>query len=135
MKTMVLGYITSAVAFIGLDAAWLGIMGTALYRRQLGDLVLEKFLLGPAIAFYLIYPVGIAVFAVGPALQAASAVSALGYGVLFGFLAYSTYNLTNLATLRGWSPLVTGIDIGWGAAATGAAALAGYWILGLLTKA
>ena len=134
MKALLLPYLVSGLSFLALDAVWLGVMGTTLYRAQLGSLVLEKFLLAPAIAFYLVYPIGIAVFAVGPALQAGSAASALGHGLLFGFLAYATYNLTNLATLRGWSPLVTAVDIGWGAVATGAAAFACVWILRLLGK-
>jgi len=135
MKTLVIGYGVSAIAFLALDAAWLWIMGSALYRPQLGSLMLERFLLAPAIAFYLIYPVGIAVFAVAPALQAVSAFTALGYGLLFGALAYCTYNLTNMATLRGWSPVVTGVDIAWGAVATGAAAFAAYWIVRALSRA
>src|SRR5262245_8037272 len=118
MKTIAIAYGVSGVLFLALDAAWLWIMGSALYRPQLGSLMLEKFLLAPAIAFYVIYPVGIAVFAVAPALQAACALAALSCGLLFGALAYCTYNLTNMATLRGWSPLVTGVDIAWGAIAT-----------------
>ncbi len=135
MQTVFLGYLVSGIAFLALDAVWLGTMGSALYRSQLGNLMLDKFLLAPAIAFYAVYPVGIATFAVGPALQAASGAVAFGYGLLFGFLAYCTYNLTNMATLRGWSPLITGIDIVWGAVATGAAAFAGYWIMRALNKA
>ena len=66
MKTFIVSYFVSGIVFLGLDAVWLSIMGTPLYRAQLGNLMLEKFLLPPAIAFYLAYPVGIAVFAVGP---------------------------------------------------------------------
>jgi uncharacterized membrane protein len=134
MKAFLLHYLVSGLSFLALDAVWLSIMGPALYRPQLGSLMLEKFVLVPAIAFYLVYPVGIAVFAVGPALQAASGTLALGYGLLLGFLAYATYNLTNMATLRGWSPVVTVADIGWGSVATGAAAFACFWILRLLGK-
>jgi uncharacterized membrane protein len=135
MKTFIVSYFVSGIVFLGLDAVWLSIMGTPLYRAQLGNLMLEKFLLPPAIAFYLAYPVGIAVFAVGPGLQAASGAVAVGYGLLFGLLAYATYNLTNMATVRGWSPIVTIVDIGWGAAVTAAAALAGYWIVRLIASA
>jgi len=135
MKTILLGYLFSGIAFLALDAVWLGVMGNALYRPQLGGLLLERFQLAPAIAFYLVYPVGIAVFAVAPALQGEASASALGHGLLLGFLAYATYNLTNMATLRGWSALVTGADMAWGATATAAAALAGYGALRLLGKA
>jgi uncharacterized membrane protein len=134
MKTTVLSYFASGIVFLGLDAVWLSVMGTPLYRAQLGNLMMERFLLAPAVAFYVVYPVGIAIFAVGPGLQAASGSVAFGYGLLFGFLAYATYNLTNMATVRGWSPVVTFVDIGWGAAATGAAALAGYWVVRLTAK-
>lgn len=134
MKAFLLHYLVSGLSFLALDAVWLSLMGTTLYRAQLGNLVLEKFLVAPAAAFYLLYPVGIAVFAVGPALQAASALTAFGYGLLLGVLAYGTYNLTNLATLRGWSPVVTVVDLGWGSFATGAAAVACIWILRLLGK-
>jgi uncharacterized membrane protein len=135
MKIIIQSYITSGIIFLALDAVWLSIMGNALYRPQLGNLMLDKFLIAPAIAFYVIYPVGIAVFAIAPALQAASSTAALGYGALFGLLAYATYNLTNLATLRGWSMLVTGADITWGSIASGAAAVAGYWVIRILGNA
>jgi len=135
MKTIVLSYFVSGIVFLGLDAVWLSLMGTPLYRAQLGNLMLERFLLAPAIVFYAVYPVGLAIFAVGPGLQANSGLVAICYGLLFGFLAYATYNLTNMATVRGWSPVVTLVDIGWGATATGAAALAGYWIVRLIVRA
>lgn len=134
MKTIAISYGISAIAFLALDAAWLWTMGGVLYRSQLGSLMLERFLIVPAIAFYLIYPIGIAVFSVAPALQAASAIAALGHGLLFGALAYCTYNLTNMATLRGWSPVVTAVDIAWGTFATGAAAVAAYWIMRALSR-
>ena len=46
---------------------------------------------------------------------------------LFGFLAYVTYELTNLATLKGWSAQIAMMDIAWGAALSGVAGAAGYW--------
>ena len=39
---------------------------------------------------------------------------AAGRGALFGFFAYATYDLTNLATLRGWPLGLSLLDIGWG---------------------
>jgi uncharacterized membrane protein len=135
MKTFALGYLVSGVLFLAIDAVWLGIMGNALYRPQLGSLMLEKIQLAPAVAFYLIYPAGIAVFAVAPALQAGAATEALGYGLLLGLVAYATYNLTNLATLRGWSPLVTIADTAWGGTATALAAVLAFTILRWLGKA
>ena len=135
MKTHVLAYLIGGFSFLALDAIWLGVMANLLYRPQLGNLLLEKFLVAPAAAFYLLYPVGITAFAVAPALQAGSALTALGNGLLFGLLAYATYNLTNMSTLRGWSPLVMVADNAWGATATGLAATICFWIMRALFKA
>ncbi len=49
-------------------------------------------------------------------------------GALFGFCAYATYDITNLATLRGWPTSVAVIDLAWGTAATAIAALASFWL-------
>jgi uncharacterized membrane protein len=46
-------------------------------------------------------------------------------GALFGFFAYATYDLTNLATLKGWSVGIALLDLAWGAIVTGVSALAG----------
>lgn len=135
MKLQALSYVIAGIAFLGIDFVWLSVMGNAFYRPHLGSLMLEKFLLPPAAAFYLLYPIGIGVFAVSPALQGGSALTALGHGLLFGLLAYATYNLTNLSTVRDWSPAVAAVDMAWGAAATGAAAIIAFWIVKLLTKA
>ena len=48
-------------------------------------------------------------------------------GALLGPIAYSTYDLTNLATLRGWSAKLALIDLVWGTIVTSLAATAGYF--------
>lgn len=120
----VAAYVTALVVFIMVDAAWLSVMGNLLYRPTLGDILLPTLRIGPAIVFYVIFPVGIVVFAVVPALKT-DAVSGAGlYGLLFGALAYATYDLTNYATLRNWSLQITLLDLAYGAIATAAAAAA-----------
>jgi uncharacterized membrane protein len=74
----------------------------------------------PAIVFYLIYPIGLLVFAIAPALRSQAVLSAAVYGALFGALAYATYDLTNFATLRNWTLQITIADIVWGAFASAA---------------
>jgi uncharacterized membrane protein len=78
-----------------------------------------------AVAFYLIYILGILFFAVRPALAAGDWRTAALNGALCGFFAYATYNLTNLATLKVWSLKVSLIDMAWGTLLTGVAASAG----------
>ncbi len=120
-------YAAILLPFCLLDAVWLTVMGKALYKPTLGDILLPTVNLPPAIAFYLIYPIGIMVFAVLPALKAGSITPALTYGALFGALAYATYDLTNFATLRNWTLQITLLDIAWGAFASAVAAAASYY--------
>jgi len=108
------------------DLAWLSTVGAGVYRPRLGALLLERPNVWAAALFYLVYAAGIVVFAVAPALRAEHWLRALLLGALFGAFAYATYDLTNLATLRGWSGLVAVLDILWGSVLSGAAASAGY---------
>ena len=45
----------------------------------------------------------------------------------FGFFAYMTYDLTNMATLKVWPGWLAALDIAWGSVVTALAATAGYW--------
>ena len=86
----------------------------------------EKPNLPAAAAFYSIYLVGIVVFAVMPAARNGGWVSALLLGSLLGLVAYSTYDLTNLATFSRWPLVVTVVDMVWGTFITAVASLAGF---------
>ena len=127
MKTYAIAFIFTAVVFLALDFVWLGFIAKDFYRTQLGPLMLEKPLLGVAIFFYLLYTIGIVSFAVAPALATDSWMRAMAAGALLGLVAYSTYDLTNLATLRGWSMKLSLVDVAWGTVVTSIAATAGYF--------
>ena len=58
---------------------------------------------------------------------------AVAMGALLGLVAYATYDLSNLATLQGWSLAVTVVDIAWGTCVSGLAALAGFGAASALT--
>jgi len=124
-KQALIAYPATAVVFLALDAAWLTTMADRLYRPALGRLLLDRFELLPAIAFYAVYLVGVLVFAVLPGLESRRWTTALGLGALLGFVAYATYDLTNQATLRDWPWQVTIADLCWGTLATGVAAAVG----------
>lgn len=110
-----------------LDILWLSTMSNRLYRPELGNLIAEKFRPIPAMLFYVIYVLGIIYFASVPAIQTSSGKMALINGALLGALSYSTYDLTNQATLQKWSIKVTIIDILWGATLTAISSCAGYY--------
>lgn len=73
-----------------------------LYRRHIGELLADKPHLGYAVAFYVIYIAGIVFFALRPALDGGSWLTAAGHGAALGAFAYATYDLTNAATLKVW---------------------------------
>ncbi len=124
IRQYAIAYVATAVVFLALDAVWLGTMADRLYRPAMGSIMLERFALAPAAAFYLIYIVGAVVFAVAPALQSGRWTTALGYGAMLGLLAYATYDLTNQATLKDWSWTVTIADLCWGTFVTAVSAAA-----------
>jgi uncharacterized membrane protein len=123
MKTYFVDYVAALVTLAILDALWLGVASREFYKARLGQLLLEQPNWYAAILFYLIHALGIVVFAVP---LAESWASAMFYGALFGFCVYAAYDLTNLATLRGWPLTVSLIDLAWGAVVTAAAAVAAF---------
>ncbi|HXQ51922.1 MAG TPA: DUF2177 family protein [Stellaceae bacterium] len=125
MRAYLAAYGATLVVLLVFDMAWLSTVGASVYRPRLGALLLDRPVLWAAALFYLVYAVGVVVFAVAPAMRSESWTRALWAGALFGVFAYATYDLTNLATVRGWSGLVTVLDIGWGAVLTALAASAG----------
>ncbi len=120
-----IAYAATAVVFLAVDYIWLS-RAMGFYRNSLGDLLAKKPNLPAAAAFYLIYVVGIVVFAVMPAARNGGWVSALSLGGLLGLVAYATYDLTNLATFSRWPVVVTVVDLVWGTSVTALAALAGF---------
>ena len=129
MGAWIIAYIATGVAFLGLDAVWLSFAANRLYRPQIGGLMLDKFSAPPAALFYLLYIGGIVFFAIAPALASGRWTAALLRGALLGLVAYATYDLTNQATLKGWSTTVTIADLCWGTFVTGAAASVGFLAL------
>lgn len=135
MTRLLLAYVATLVIFCIVDFIWLGLVAKGFYQSEVGALLLAQPNWTVAILFYALYVAGVVFFAVAPALEAESWVRALTHGALFGLFAYATYDLTNLATLKGWSGTLALVDIGWGAVVTGAAAVGGYAVTRLSTVA
>ncbi len=126
MRTVIVAYCATLVAFVGIDFVWLSWAGDRLYRPILKDLLLEGFELAPAMAFYLVYAAGLVALAVRPGLEAGSLRLAAGNGAWVGLAAYATYDLTNQATLRNWTTSLTLADLAWGTLLSTVAASLGY---------
>ena len=117
--TYAVAYLIALVLFAAVDITWLMTMGSKLYRQTLGDILLTELRMAPAAVFYLMYPAGLVIFAVIPALKSGSPATALVLGALLGLFAYGTYELTNFATIRNWTLQITLIDIAYGIVASG----------------
>jgi uncharacterized membrane protein len=126
MTKYLIAYAGTALVFFAIDMVWLTAIARSFYRDALGGLLLDPPNMIAAGLFYAVFIVGIVIFAVAPALAAGSWGRALLLGALFGFFTYATYDMTNLATLKGWPLKVVVVDILWGSALTGVSALAGY---------
>jgi uncharacterized membrane protein len=119
-----IAYLVCILVMGGLDFLWLSNTSDALYHRDLGPLLADNPNMTVAVIFYLVFIVGILIFAVRPALASGDWRTAALYGALFGFFAYATYDLTNFATMRVWTLRVTLLDIAWGTFLTGTVASA-----------
>ena len=133
MMKMIYLYFLTIPVFFAIDMIWLGFVARGLYRNNLGHLLRPDVNWPAALIFYLLYIVGILIFATLPALEKNSLRQSIVLGGLFGFFAYATYDLTNLATLQGWPIKIVLVDIIWGvvltAAVSAASFLIGQWLL------
>ena len=128
MLTPVVAYVSTAIVFLGIDALWLGRVATTYYRGWIGNMMLEQPNFAAAAVFYLVYVAGVVYFAVMPALNSGGWTQAAIAGAILGFIAYGTYDMTNLATLKNWPIIMTVVDISWGTILTSFAAVMGFFI-------
>ena len=116
MKTYLVAYAAAIGAFLILDGLWLGLIAKNFYAEQLSAHLRKDFQVFPAVAFYLIFTAGLVFLAVRPDQTDLSLMNIAFYGAVVGLLAYGTYDMTNLATLRDWPLKVSLIDWAWGTA-------------------
>ncbi|MBA3596337.1 MAG: DUF2177 family protein [Methylibium sp.] len=126
-RRTLIAYFSTAAFFLVADLLWLGVLMAPTYHAELGSLLLEQPNWLPAGLFYAAYVVGIVVFAVLPGLESGGWLRTARLGALLGLLAYAAYDLTNLATLRGWPVGLSVIDMTWGTLLTASAATVGYF--------
>jgi uncharacterized membrane protein len=134
MLNYIVGYVGAAVVFCLMDFVWLGFIAKNFYRARIGSLMLAEPKLIPAAAFYILYLLGLFIFAVMPAVRAQNILVAISLGAFLGLIAYSCYDLTNLSTLKGWSTSLTLVDIAWGVLVSASASSAGFFVIKLVDK-
>ncbi len=129
---ILINFILASIIMGILDFVWLRFAAKKIYYNEIGALLLKKPFMPAALLFYVIYVIGIVVFVITPALNNDSWFYATYMGALFGLVAYATYDLTNLATLKGFSAKIVIIDLIWGALLTSIVATGTVVAVGLL---
>ena len=127
-------YLAIFLTMAAIDMVWLRVIAVSWYQQGMGPLLAESPNLFAAIAFYTIFPLGLMIFAVLPAESGASLVKVMGMGALFGFFAYATYDLTNLAVIKNWPVGLTFLDMAWGTFVSGIATAAGKLAMDYLNR-
>jgi uncharacterized membrane protein len=127
MYKLILHYLATVPIFFAIDIIWLGWLGRPLYKKYIGHLMASPPNWSAALMFYALYILGILIFAVWPALKLKDPQHALLYGALFGFFTYMTYELTNMAVIKGWSWSIVPIDILWGVILCSAVSVCSYY--------
>ena len=107
-------YALLAALFVAIDSLYLFSFGVKMFQSALGDVMANEINVSAGVLFYLLFPVGLLIFAVMPAMAQDRWGVALVQGALFGFFAYATYDLTNLATIRNWTWGIALVDVAWG---------------------
>ena len=117
-------YLAVFITMFVIDMLWLGVIAKSTYANAMGPLLSPSPNLWAAAAFYLMFPAGLLMFAVLPG-ETSSVMKVAGMGALFGFFAYATYDLTNLAVIKNWPVGLTFLDLGWGTLVSGVSASVG----------
>lgn len=120
-------FLATVVVMIALDLLWLGLIAKPLYQQGLGHLMAERPNLVAAAAFYVLYGLGLMFFAVVPNAADPGWLKTAAAAAMFGLVAYATYDLSNLATLKDWPIGLSLIDMAWGATLSAVAATAGRY--------
>ena len=122
-------YVVTIIVFFLIDIVWLGFISKNLYQEKLGHLMKEDVNWVAAGLFYLLFIAGLIFFVINPALAKDSWKYALLAGGFFGMIAYATYDMTNLATLKDWPIQVTILDILWGTILCGVTSMITFFVM------
>mgnify|MGYP003955217155 CR=1 FL=1 len=128
MKSIILSSFFASLIFLIIDIIWLSFSVKTFYRPNIGHLLIDKPIIWAAVLFYVIYVLGVAILVIEPSIKSDSLLKAFYTGFIFGFVAYGTYNLTNMATIKGWSSSVVFVDMLWGGFLTAFSAYLGILI-------
>lgn len=126
MLKIIYTFLLSLPIIFTFDMLWLGVFAKDFYNKLMSPLVTIKFYWPAVIGFYLLYIVGIFIFAIYPNIEVYNIKKVLISAALFGFFCYMTYDLTNLATIKDWPLKLVLVDIIWGVVLSSFTAFVAY---------
>ena len=129
LKCMIVATLIGSLIFLVIDVIWLSFATKSFYRPLIGNLLTDKPVMWAAALFYILYVLGMAIVVIQPCMDSESIFKTVYTGFMFGLVAYGTYNLTNMAVLKGWSPTVTFVDMFWGGSLTAISATTGLYLV------
>ena len=127
-KCLLIATLIASIVFLIIDVIWLSFATKTFYRPLIGNLLADKPVMWAAALFYILYVIGMATIVIQPCIDSESIFKTIYTGFIFGLVAYGTYNLTNMAVLKGWSPTVTFVDMFWGGSLTALSATTGLYL-------
>ncbi len=127
LKCFILATLITSLVFLVIDVIWLSFATRSFYRPLIGNLLTDSPVLWAAALFYILYVVGVSIVVIQPCIHDSSILRTVYIGFIFGLVAYGTYNLTNMAVLKGWSPTVVFVDMFWGGSLTAFSAGSGIF--------
>ena len=127
-KCMIVATLIGSLIFLVIDVIWLSFATKSFYRPLIGNLLTDKPVMWAAALFYILYVLGMAIVVIQPCMDSESIFKTVYTGFMFGLVAYGTYNLTNMAVLKGWSPTVAFVDMFWGGSLTAVSATTGLYL-------
>jgi uncharacterized membrane protein len=121
-------YLIALPIFLFVDVIWLGLVAKNFYHQKIGSLMKNNANAFAALVFYTVFTFGILMFVVMPGLEKSIGYQVILNGALFGLVAYSAYDFSNLATLKDWPFVVTLVDLLWGILLTSLVSVLTYLI-------
>lgn len=133
MTKIIITYVVTLIAFIAIDMIWLVWLARATYVAEMGDLLRKQPNMVAAVIFYLVYAAGLMFFAISPGLKSGSIVQTVALAAALGFVAYGTYDLTNLSVMNGFNVKIAVIDLIWGTCLSAMVAAVTFLVISKLT--
>jgi uncharacterized membrane protein len=133
MTKIIITYLITLVAFVAIDMVWLVWLARATYVAEIGDLLRKQPNLPAALVFYLVFAAGLVFFAVSPGLKSGSLFQTMALAAALGFVAYGTYDLTNLSVMNGFGVKIAIIDLVWGTCLSAITSAVAYLLVSKFT--